>query len=103
MCLSETYSRVRVGRFLSEAFPIHRGLKQRDALSHLLLNFALEYAIRKVQESRIGLELNGKRQLLVYAHNVLGENLQTIKKNAGIFIKASEDINLEVNSKILNI
>ena len=35
------YSRVRVGRFLSDAFPIHCGLKQGDALSHLL-NFALE-------------------------------------------------------------
>ena len=30
ICLSETYSRVRVGRFLSDAFPIHCGLKQGD-------------------------------------------------------------------------
>ena len=47
MCLSETYSRVRVGRFLSDAFPIDCGLKQGDALSPLLYNFALEYAIRR--------------------------------------------------------
>src|SRR5215510_7725937 len=42
MCLSETYSRVRVGKNLSEMFPIRNGLKQGDALSPLFLNFALE-------------------------------------------------------------
>ena len=46
MCFNETYSRVRVGRFLSDAFPIHCGLKQGDALSPLLFNFALVYALR---------------------------------------------------------
>ena len=86
---SETYSIVRVGRFLSDAFPIHCGLKQGNALSPIPFNFALEYAIRRVQENRIGLELNGKHQFLVYADdvNMLGENLQTVRENAEIFIK----------------
>ena len=49
MCLIETYSRVRVGKNLSEMFPVRNGLKQEDALSPLLFNFALEYAIKRVQ------------------------------------------------------
>jgi hypothetical protein len=48
MCLNETYSKVRIGKYLSECFPIPNGLKQGDALSPLLFNFPLEYAIRKV-------------------------------------------------------
>ena len=103
MCFSETYTRVRAGRFLSDAFPIiiHCGLKQGGALSPLLFNFALEYANRRVQETRIGLDMNGKYQLLVYADdgNMLGENLKTIRENTEIFIKASKDIGLEVNSE----
>jgi hypothetical protein len=52
MCLNETYGKVRAGKLLSDALPIQNGLKQ-DALSPLHLNFALEYAIRKVQENQI--------------------------------------------------
>jgi hypothetical protein len=41
MCLSETYSKVRVGKNLSEMFPITNGLKQGDALSPLLWSMPL--------------------------------------------------------------
>jgi hypothetical protein len=48
MCLNETYSRVRVGKHLSDTFPIKNCLKQGNVLSPLLFNFAFEYAISRV-------------------------------------------------------
>jgi hypothetical protein len=41
MCLNETYSKVRIGKHLSDSFPIQNGLKQDDALSPSLFKFAL--------------------------------------------------------------
>jgi len=60
---------------LSYAFPIQNGLKQVDAISPLLFNFALEYPIRRVQESQDKLEFSGTHQFLVYADvNILSKN-----------------------------
>ena len=47
MCPNETCSRVQVGKYLSEMFPLK---KEGDALSPLLFTFVLEYAVRRVQE-----------------------------------------------------
>ena len=57
-------------------------MKQGDALSPLLFNFALDYAIRRVQINQDGLKLNGTHQLLAYADNVniLGGSVHTVKK-----------------------
>jgi hypothetical protein len=49
MCLNETYSRVWVGKLLSDMFPVRNGFKKGDVLSPFLFNFAVEYAIKRVQ------------------------------------------------------
>ena len=80
-------------------FPIRNGLKHGDALSPLLFNFALEYAIRRVQVNQDGLKLNGTHQLLAHADdvNILGGSVHMVKKNAEALVVATKEIGLEVN------
>jgi hypothetical protein len=52
-----------------------------------------------VQENQVGLKLNGTHQLLAYADdvNLLGDNIDTINKNAETLIYASNDVGLEID------
>ena len=83
VCLSETYSRVRLGYHLSDMILIRSGLRQGDVLTPLFFNFASEYTIRRIQVNQNGLKLNGTCQLLVYAVdvNILGGSGHTTEKN----------------------
>jgi hypothetical protein len=46
----------------------------------------------------VGLKLNGTHQLLAYAHDVklLGDNIDTIKKNTETLIDSSKEVGLPV-------
>jgi len=85
---------------VSDRFPIRNGLKQGDALSPLLFNFALEYAIRRVHVNRDGLKLNGTHQLLAYADDVkiLGGGIHTLKENPEALEAATRETGLEVSA-----
>ena len=62
--------------------------------------FALEYAIRRVQVNQDGIKLNGTHQLLDYDDDIyiLGSSVHTIKKNAEALVVASKKTGLEVNA-----
>jgi len=79
VCLNVVCSRVKP---LSDMFRIKNGLKQGDAITPLLFNVALEYAIRRVQVNQDGLKVNGTLQLLVSVDgvNMLGGSVHTVKK-----------------------
>ena len=83
---------------MSDMFPIGNGLKQGDAISSLLFDFALEYAIRRVQVNQDGLKLNGTHQLLVYVDdvNILGGSILTLKEKVEILLLATSKIVLEI-------
>ena len=89
--LNETYTRVWVGKQLSDMFPVKNDLKQGQALSPLLFNSSLEYAIKSVQVNQNGLKLNVTYKFLLYGDyiNILGGSVQEI---------SSEDNGLEVNA-----
>jgi len=91
-----------VGKNVSDRFPIRNGLKQGDALLPMLFNFALEYAITRVQINKDGLKLNGTHQILAYSDdvNILGGSIHTLKENAEVLVAATREIGLEVSADI---
>ena len=100
MSQTDKYSTVRVGKDLCDRFPIRYGLKQGDALTPMLFNIVLEYAVRRVQVNQDGLKLNGTHQLLVYTDdvNILGGSIHTVNENAEALVAAAREIGLEVSA-----
>jgi hypothetical protein len=80
-------------------FPVMNVLKQGDALSPLLFNFALEFSISRVQANHDALKLNGTHQLLIYADDVHkpGGSIHAMQKNTALVV-ASKQTALEVNA-----
>jgi hypothetical protein len=84
---------------MSDTSLIRNGLKQGGVLSPLLLNFVLEYVIRRVPVNQSGLKLNGTHQLLVYADDdMLGGSIHTVGKNKEASVIASNVTGLKGNA-----
>jgi hypothetical protein len=100
MCLVETYSRVRVGKHLSDTVPIKNASKQGDVSSPLLFNFAVDYAMRTVQVNQDGLKLKVTHQFPNYADdvNILGGWLIITEKNTEALVVTIKEVGLEVNA-----
>jgi len=66
----------------------------------MIFNFALDYAVRKVQVNQDDLKLSGTHQILAYADdiNILGETINTIKENAEALVAATREIGLKVSA-----
>jgi len=47
MCLNETYRRVRVGKYLSDMFPIRNDLKEEDISFQLFCHYAIRRILMK--------------------------------------------------------
>ena len=80
-CLYGTQNKVWIGNCFI-VFPFGMG----NALSPKSFNLALEYAIRKVQETSLRLDMNGTHQVLAYASYVslIGDYINTIERNENV-------------------
>jgi hypothetical protein len=58
----------------------------------MVFNFALVYAIRRVQVNQHGLKLNGTHHILVYADDfdIMGRSLHAVKENAFVLARRME-------------
>ena len=71
-----------ITKYVSNIWILENDLKREDDLSPLLLNLVLECAVRNVQETNLGLDMNGTHQMLVYVDdvNLIRDDIRTIEK-----------------------
>jgi hypothetical protein len=99
MCLSETYSTVRIGKLQSDKFPHSEWPETWRCF--ITITIHLCFGIRHSEGSREPgrAEIKWDTPVLAYADdvNIVGENIDTIKKNTEALLDASKEVGLEVN------
>ena len=74
-------------------------MKQGDAFVTITIDFVLEYAIRKVQKTNLGLDMNGTHQVFAYADdvNLTGDDIGILESPWECNIEPLSSISHEVN------
>jgi len=67
----------------------------------MLYRYCFSNLLWKVRVTQHGLELNGTRQFMFSTDdaNLLGENINTVKKNTEALLDARKEVGLEVNTE----
>jgi hypothetical protein len=96
MKLTEKSAKVKISLMYS-----HSQYSETRCFIAIAFNSALEHAILKVQQNEERNDMNGTHQLLVYADdvNILGDNINTAKKNKEALLKSSRWDGLVVNTE----
>lgn len=83
---------------LSDLMEINSGLKEGDALSPILFSLILEKVVKATEEGK-QLQLNRLNQVFAYVNNVclIGEEMETVQKNAAIRESNAKDIGLAIS------
>ena len=97
-CLDSVQSKVRIWNYLYFSLPTQNGLKPGDALSLQLFHCTPEYAIRKIQETNLGLDMNGTSQVVTYVNDVNLRGNQNSRKNVDILSTLLLHYNILLNS-----
>ena len=75
-------------------------MEQGDALLPLLFNFGLKYAIRKIQGTNLGLDMNGTHQVLAFVDDVnLKDDIRTMERSVNVLLNACKYVGLAVNTR----
>jgi hypothetical protein len=102
MRLNVAYIKFRTEKHLADTFHIHNGLKEIDASLAFLLNYSLEYAIRKAQANQEECKLSGTDKRLVCTDDIslFGESMRSVEENTQSLLVASREVCLEVKGYI---
>ena len=101
MCMEGSHNIIKIDGQLSEPFTVLNGLRQGDALSPVLFNFALEWVMRKIQEIPRIFTARGMKLILAYADDIdiISDNLGEATRTYMRLEEEAKKIGLTINEQ----